>query len=138
MPYEPQNLRRWTYDGPTAFDSASNYAGPDLTHLWIGPVSQTRDSGPLDRSNFAVVSKELEKIGDDWDREHDWDGEGDPAVAIHRFGHWGPGWYEIILIRADCESALRRADEWVASLADYPVADEIHLSEIEFEETHGD
>ena len=58
------------------------------------------------------------------------------TVEIHRFGHWGPGWYEIVLIHPSNELALRAADEWAAALDDYPVADEEHFSETEMNEVY--
>lgn len=45
-------MNRWSVKGPTIFDNARNYGGEDLSHLLVVPVSRSRDSGPLDESNF--------------------------------------------------------------------------------------
>jgi hypothetical protein len=86
----------------------------------VGPVSQTRDSGPLDRSNFECFVKALGGEGDD--------------VEIHRFGHWGPGWFEIVLINPANLELVKQAEEMESALADYPVLDEMHHSGLEHEE----
>jgi len=59
-------------------------------------------------------------------------GEGE-HVEVHRFGHWGPGWIEIILVDPGHYHTLWTAGEIVCSLADYPVLDEEDWSEREFE-----
>lgn len=121
-PYVPEHLEPWSEDGPTAFDSAANYAGADLTGFYLAPVSINRDTqDAITLSNWRVVTADLEKL-----TQHDESG-------IHRFGHWGCGWYELFLIHATDEAALRAADQWAASLADYCVADEADLSEVEHE-----
>jgi len=85
---------------------------------WIVvPVIQTRDSVSLEHSNFRVV---LEDLG----------GESD-TVEVHRFGHWGPGWFEIILVHPDLEG---KVEEWESALADYPVASDSDYSEEQTQE----
>jgi hypothetical protein len=79
-------------------------------------VMRTRDSGPLDESNFASALKSL-------------GGESD-TIEVHRFGHWGPGWFEIILLHPSRE---RDGDEIEGALADYPVLDDSDHSEREQE-----
>lgn len=93
----------------------------DRSEWLIVPCSRTRDSGPLDESNFASAEKMLEAAdpsGTDWEN--------------HRFGHWGPGWYEILIVRPGTK-AHRAAQEIAASLENYPVLDEDDLSERETE-----
>jgi hypothetical protein len=70
----------------------------------------------LEESNFAAA---LRILG----------GESD-TVEVHRFGHWGPGWYEVILVHPD---RAGDAEEIEASLEDYPVLDDTDLSEREHE-----
>lgn len=103
---------------PTAFDSAG-LAGDrhGINEFLVLPVSQTRDSGTLDRSNFRVALREL-------------GGESD-TVQVHRFGHWGPGWYELILIDPADTAAVTTAEEIEASLADYPILSEDDHSSLE-------
>ncbi len=100
---------------PTAFDSHIRIEGRE--DWLVAPVSQTRDSGPLDRSNFRVVLADL--------------GGESETVEVHRFGHWGPGWYEIVLVHPSREKDVR---DWVAALAAYPVASDEDYSELEYEQ----
>lgn len=109
--YAPENLR--PYKRP------DSYAGPD----WYGYyafLGQSRDSDALERSNFA---RGLELIG----------GESETVLVI-RDSHWAVGWVETIYIHESDEKALRAADEIKARLADYPVVDESHWSELEWRE----
>lgn len=110
---------------PTGFDPAGLNGhdmgtddDPDRSEWMVAPVSRTRDSGPLAESNFAAF---LEIVG----------GESDD-VEVHRFGHWGPGWFEIILIRPGT-AAVEEAERAESSLEDYPVLDEMDFSEREWE-----
>lgn len=103
---------------PTGFDPAGAFLEDDRQNWLVVPVARTRDSGPLAESNFAQA---LEALG----------GESD-TVEVHRFGHWGPGWFEIIIVKPDTpESAI--ADDLETALENYPVLDEMDLSEREAE-----
>ena len=108
---------------PTCFDFRG-IGLEDRQDWYVAPVSQTRDSEALELSNFAVVLKSLEEADTGED------------VEVHRFGHWGPGWFEIILVRPDTP-AYKEAQDWEAALADYPVADDMHYSELECELNDG-
>lgn len=100
---------------PTGLDSSG--LGLDDRQEWIVcPCSRTRDSGALAESNFANA---LEILG----------GESD-TVEVHRFGHWGPGWFEVILVDPARE---REVDEIEGALSDYPVLNDNDLSEREYE-----
>lgn len=101
---------------PTGFD-ARGLGLPDQQDWLVGPVALNRDSDSLTRSNWEVVTAELVKLG----------------AEIHRFGHWGNGWFEIVLVPPGGE-AERCAAEWEAALADYPVANEDHWSELQYRE----
>lgn len=95
----------------------SNYLG----HSWGGYyvfLSQTRDSDALTRSNFAFGLAHL--------------GGGDIAVAHER--HWACGWVETILIPQENTKALAIAQEILDKLDDYPVLDEEHYFQLEYEE----
>ena len=118
--YQPEHLDRWHVDGPTAFDSAANYAGSDLSYLWQAPVGLTRDADTLATSNWEVVTESILKAS-----QHD-------ETDIHRFGHWACGWYELLLIHPDDTAALQAADQWACTLSDYPVADDEHHSELQW------
>lgn len=101
---------------PTGFDAAG-LGLPDRQDWIVCPVIQTRDSGPLDASNFDAAVKIL-------------GGESD-TVEVHRFGHWGPGWSEIILVSPERAGEV---EELESALENHPVLDEDDLSEREHEE----
>ena len=103
---------------PTCFDPAG-LCLPDRQNWLVAPVSRTRDSGPLTESNFSCF---LEERG----------GEGE-SVEVHRFGHWGPGWFEIVLIDPDAADVMKRAMKMEGTLSNYPVLDEEDFSRREWE-----
>lgn len=105
---------------PTSFDH-HGLGLPDRQDWIVAPVGTNRDADALTRSNWEVVISDIES--------HD-SGE---DVEIHRFGHWGCGWFEIALIRPNTP-ASECAAKWESSLSDYPVADDSHFSEIQHEE----
>jgi len=94
--------------------------------LWANTFSQHRDSDALDRSNFQVISQDLEsRFPDD--------------VEIEGASHWAVGWTESVVVRmlddeGNITDAARAVFEWRDALSDYPVADESHYSELEHEE----
>ena len=101
---------------PTAFDPAGSFL-PDRQDWIVAPVSRTRDSGCLADSNFEAA---LEILG----------GEREDEVEVHRFNHWGPGWFEIIIV---APQFLDQIEEIGARLEDYPVLDEEDFSKQEWE-----
>lgn len=105
---------------PTGFDSKGLGLPDQQDWLQLEGVTQTRDSGPLERSNFAAA---VEMLG----------GESD-TVEVHRFGHWGPGWFEIILIDPSAEDKVKIGKEIESRLVDYPILDDEAFSELENEE----
>ena len=108
---------------PTQFDPRG--LGLDDRQGWlVVPVSRTRDSGPLEESNYACTMKALREVDPEGNDHED-----------HRFGHWGPGWFEVIIVRPESK-AHRVAQDIAAALADYPVLDDTDLSQRE-EETAG-
>ncbi len=98
---------------PTTFDHHINI--PDREDWLPAPVSQTSDSPPSDRANFADALEALGSESDD--------------VEVHRFGHWGPGWFEIIIVRPDTKAATELARMCYA-LANYPVLDDERYSKL--------
>jgi hypothetical protein len=113
-------MERYSKFRPTAFDTAG-LGCEDRQDWYVAPVSQTRDSEPLEISNYRVVLRDLEEIDPDGNDHEE-----------HRFGHWGPGWFDIILVRPNSACA-KSAECWEDALSDYPVADESDLSELECE-----
>lgn len=107
---------------PTGFDPAGAFLDDDRQDWLVLSVSQTRDSGPLDRSNFETAQKILA------------DGRDDPEdFEIHRFGHWGPGWFEIIIVQPGSRAA-ELAEEIESRMENYPVLDDEDFSRREWEE----
>jgi hypothetical protein len=105
-----QQYRTWK---PTEFDLAG-LSLPDRQNWFVLPVMQTRDSGNLALSNFAVT---LDVLG----------GESN-TVEIHRFSHWGPGWIEIILLHPSREDEGKALE---TTLEEYPILDDDHYSALE-------
>lgn len=107
---------------PTGFDPKGiGFDEDDDRQNWlVFPCSRTRDSGPLVESNFHSALKAL-------------GGEGE-AVEVHRFGHWGPGWFELILFNPSHDDTVIEAADLIRGLDNYPVIDEMDYCEREHEE----
>ena len=116
MSYEPENLERWSRpDSWMAHCDEWFY-----TRACFVFIGQNRDSDALARSNFECALREL-------------GGESETVKVISE-SHWGCGWIEWIAIHESDHKALEIADELVAALSDYPVIDESHWSELEWNE----
>lgn len=110
-------MQKYSEFRPTSFDSAGLAADRlSIGEWYVAPFSRNRDSGPIAESNFAVGLKEL-------------GGESD-TVQVHRFGHWANGWFELVLVQPGTQ-AERIANELERSLENYPVLDDMDLSERE-------
>ena len=94
----------------------NNYLGQTWEGYYVF-LSQTRDSDALTRSNFECGLKQV--------------GSG---IAVSHERHWACGWIETILIPKENTEALKIADDILWSLADYPVLDEEHYSQLEYED----
>jgi hypothetical protein len=104
---------------PTQFD-VPGLALDEQQNWLVAPVTQTRDSDCLEESNFAAM---LSSLG----------GESD-TVEVHRFGHWGPGWYEIIIISPLDTARVEIAEQTYHTLRHgCAVLDETDFSEREYE-----
>lgn len=111
-------MQKYSEWAPTQFDP--NGLGLEDRQDWfVCPVIQTRDSEALERANYASMLQILEPYPDDYEE--------------HRFGHWGPGWFEIILVRAGTKAEME-ALECEAALASYPVLDDSLFSQMEWDE----
>lgn len=116
-------LLKYSEYRPTRFDTRG--LGCDDRQDWlVAPCAQTRDSDCLESSNFATLDHALTEV----------DPSGDDHET-HRFGHWGPGWIEIILVRPGSKAA-GVAQECADALVDYPVLDDDDFSERETEEAN--
>lgn len=117
---EYKDFRPTPHDGHINIDR--DLEEGDTRENWLVlPVGQNRDSETLSRANFQSA---LEILG----------GEGD-KVEVHRFGHWGPGWFEIILIHPDLQ---KQGEEIEAALENHPVLDDDLFAEMEHEEEYED
>jgi len=105
---------------PTAFD-APGLALPNRQDWFVVPVIRTRDDGePITESNFAVA---LAMLGGESQEEDD------DKPEVHRFNHWGPGWFEIVLAPPSLEVKVR---EIVEALETYPLLDETDVGQREY------
>lgn len=103
---------------------ASNYSGPDFEAFVMTGISRSRDSDTLTESNFHVL---LDTLG----------GES-KTVEVHRFGHWGCGWFETIVVSRKAKKKLEILKDCLNALADYPVLDDSDYSEREQEAMDSD
>jgi hypothetical protein len=104
---------------PTAFDP-KGLGCRDMQDWLVAPCSVNRDSGPRTQSNWACQLKALGGETDD--------------CQVHRFGHWGPGWFEIVLINPARTDLVAIADSLESFLADYPVLDDEDCSQREHDD----
>ena len=111
--FTPSYLKRWSLP-----DSYAGAEWPD----WYVVIGQHRDSDALTRSNFICMLKAL--------------GGESETVKIIRESHWAVGWVEWIGVHKDDHKALEIADDITHRLEGYPVVDEDHWSELEWNEAH--
>lgn len=112
-------MKRYKDWAPGPFDTKGLNL-PDHQEWFVLPLIKTRDSGPLDESNFEIAARRL----------------GAPSDTCIRgeFSHWACGWFEILLLAPEREQEGQAiADE----LDSYPILDESDFSkresELEFE-----
>ena len=109
---------RYSEFRPTAADC--HYYLEDREDWVVAPVSRNRDSGALENSNFEVALDRL--LGAD---------SGGEAVEKHRFGHWGHGWFEIVLVHPSLAGQVEKIEE---ALENYGILDEEDLGRRQIEE----
>jgi hypothetical protein len=122
-----------TYKHLTLWTRPDSYMGPDWDQFYV-VMGQNRDSNALSRSNWTVALERLqaeeEKLGDAM-----FDPEGDSYLQIVRDHHWAVGWVEFIYLHQVAPaSILELADGIREKIEDYPVLDEKHFSNLEYEE----
>jgi hypothetical protein len=109
---------------PTGFDAKG--LGCEEQQDWlVAPCGTNRDADRLTRSNWAVMLEAFEACP-----------VADPDLSdfeVHRFGHWGPGWFELVLVRPG-SAVAKLAEEFEGALSDYPVLCDSHFSELETNE----
>jgi hypothetical protein len=104
-------IQRWT--------RPDSYAGANWPEHFIF-LRQHRDSDALSRSNFV---RGLELIGEESE-----------TVLVVRERHWAYGWVEWIAIHESDAQALAKAEAILKALEAYPVVDEDHFSQLEWDE----
>lgn len=111
--------------GMTAFDDSQNYMGERLQGWYV--IAQNRDSDALERSNFACIARDLQAAAEK---------AGVPdCVEQHHFGHWAVGWVDQLVLTRDApESVVREAEAALKALQYYPIYDEDHFSDLEWNE----
>ena len=117
----------------TVWSKPKYYAGfsPDGDYC---VMSRHRESDCLSRSNWIVACEQFD--AQPWDNSDD-GFESRPAVYHWRAGHCMVGWVEYLMIRADAPSELLdRAEHMLAKLDGYPVLDERHFSDMEWNEAN--
>ena len=96
-------------------------------HGWqgvgVGPVGHHRDSEALAESNWQVVYADLAS-------------QFPGQVAVASFGHWGVGWVEELTYNTGIPALIDAVEQWERALANYPVADDMHYAEVEWEMNH--
>ena len=121
-------MRPYSEFQPTGFDRKGAFLyGEDEENgnrqTWlVAPCGTNRDAEALTRSNWRGQLAELRRIDPKRD-DHE----------VHRFGHWGPGWFELVLIRPASKCA-DLCEELERALANYPVLDDEDFSREEDEE----
>ncbi len=113
------------------FDSFVWFRADDLDDAdnWAVLYTHHRDSGLLDQSNAAVISKELAPFteGDD------------PDVVFESHSHWAVGHVDGFSVRVfrdgHITDAFRRYHQLAEAMAEYPILDESDYSERELEAT---
>ena len=98
----------------------------DFDSWLIAPCGTNRDADTVQRSNFAEMCAELERI----ERAADTEDESAEMYAVHRFGHWACGWVELVIVRPG-SAAAEYAAECAERLESYPVLSDDGLSQLE-------
>ena len=90
----------------------------------IGPVGRHRDSDAHGSApTFEVIYGQLSALfADDIDEAS--------------FGHWGFGWVAELAWNTGNGDLASEVESWTKALANYPVADEMHCSQLEWEDNH--
>lgn len=105
----------------------------EMFHTWgWAGIDQHRDSSILELSNFAVITKDL------MDRFPE-------QFEVVGMGHWAVGHVDRLIVQIlknddagivedNITEAFAAAMDWVDNLQEYPVADDMHYSEMEYQE----
>lgn len=115
-------LRRVSSARPTHY--FGSWPGTDGFLLTL---AMHRDSDAVDKSNFEVAQTRLAEVAAtlpaDDEPDMGW-------VTTHTASHWAVGWIEYIWV-CDTPKLAEAALDILNALEDYPVLDDMHLSELE-------
>lgn len=107
-------MEKWT--------RAPNYIGETYYEYFV-VLGKHRDSDTLTRSNFDVALEML-------------DGESETVIIV-RSSHWAVGWIEGLFVHENDKASLEIAEEIKESLSQYPVLDDEHWSNLQYDEITG-
>jgi hypothetical protein len=108
-------MQKYSEWAPTSFD-CRGLSLHDRQDWIVCPVIQTRDSEPFESSNYASAVALLDGANAEYEE--------------HRFGHWGPGWFDIILVNPAHAKVVEDIEN---RLENYPLLDEEDLSRREWD-----
>lgn len=115
------NLTKFIDFSPTSMDSTVE--GTEGKEDWlVMPITQNRDSLTIELSNFHV----MQQIFEDSDPSQS-------SFSVHRYGHWGNGWYEILVFDPSNKTVNSTAETILQQLEQYIVLDEGHWLLLEME-----
>lgn len=128
--YTPEHLNEYT--------RPHSYAGATWEGWFSSGFGRSRESDALEESNFQVLCRELAPWlgevdrgdGELWGRGDD---DSQPEAVIIREYHYLVGWVEWVAIKPTAHAALAVADRLRGDYKCYPVLDESHYSDLEWE-----
>lgn len=104
-------MKRWT--------RPKYYMGEEYYEYYV-LYSVTRDSDILTRSNWECILEEIPES---------------ETVIIQRSNHFLCGWVDLLLIHESDQEAIDKGNEILKAEREYPVLNDDHFSQLEFEET---
>jgi hypothetical protein len=111
------------------FSSFAWFNQPEDALNWAIFYTHNRDSGTVDRSNAEIIRQRMEPFTE---------GE-DPDAIAEEHNHWAVGWVAGHAIRClkggEVTEAIAEWSRIQDELAEYPILDEDHLSNLEHTET---
>lgn len=98
-------------------------------HGYLPVVMHSRDSDPLEDSNYRVAVRDLQAVADLLNPNLEPD---DGFILQHNASHWAVGWVEQLWV-ADVPELVTELQSIREHLQDYPVLDETDYCELEHE-----
>jgi hypothetical protein len=136
--YNILNERKW-------YNPDSYYGFNPVDNVVI--AVQMRDSDALERSNYERIFKDLRALEEKYADEHpdeyrtlleleERDNDVYELIYDFRASHWAVGWVETLIMSKHAPNEIQmQVVSILEALADYPVYDEGHHSELEWSET---